>query len=409
MEVLHSHCAGLDVHKRNVVACVRIAHGAKVDYQTRTFATTTEQLLALGDWLDEHHVTHVAMEATGVYWKPVWYTLDNGERTLTLGNAAHIRNVPGRKTDVNDAQWIADLHAHGLIRDSFVPAQETRDLRDLTRTRKQLVREKTSHTQRLQKVLEDAAIKLSSVLTDVLGKSGRTILTAMIAGQNDPDVLVADLAPQLVKKREELRAALRGRMRDHHRFLLRLHLEQIDTLDRAIAQLEAEVGERLAPFRDAIERLMEIPGVSETVAEVIAAEVGLEMDRFPSAAHLRSWAGLCPRNDESAGKKRSTRTRKANPWLKTTLVQAATAASRTKKSYLGAQYRRIKAHRGHAKAVVAVAASILTIAYHLLRDGSRYKDLGVDYFVQRDPERQARRAIRKLQELGYEVEVKKAA
>lgn len=410
MEVIHPRCAGLDVHQKTVVACVRLAEGAKVDHHVRTFATTADALHELGEWLREHKVTHVVMEATGVYWKPVWTALDDGELALTLGNAAHIKNVPGRKTDVNDAQWLADLHAHGLVRDSFVPDVHTQALRDLTRTRKQLVREKTSHTQRLHKVLEGAGIKLGGgLVTDLLGQSGRSIVQGLIDGKTDPDALLAKLNPQMEKKRGELRAALKGRVLPHHRLLLRQHLTLIDELDKAVASIDQEVGERLEPFREQVERLTEIPGVSETAAQVLAAEIGLDMARFPTAGHLRSWAGLCPRNDESAGKRRSTRTRKANPWLKTMLVQCATSAARTKKSYLGAQYRRLKAHRGHAKAVVAVAASILTIAYQMLKTGAHYKDLGVDYFTQRDPEREARHAIRKLQALGYEVEAKKAA
>lgn len=410
MEVIHPRCAGLDVHQKTVVACVRIAEGAAVAHHVRTFATGNDALHELGEWLHEHKVTHVVMEATGVYWRPVWTALDDGELALTLGNAAHIKNVPGRKTDVNDAHWLADLHAHGLVRDSFVPDVHTRALRDLTRTRKQLVRERTSHTQRLHKVLEGAGVKLGGgLVTDLLGKSGRSILRGLIAGKTEPDELLAELSPQMNKKRGELRAALKARVLPHHRLLLGQHLSLIDGLDGAIAAIDREVGERLEPFREQVERLMEIPGLSETAAQVLAAEIGLDMARFPTAAHLRSWAGLCPRNDESAGKRRSTRTRKANPWLKSMLVQCAKAASRTKASYLGAQYRRLKARRGHGQATVAVASSILTIAYHMLRSGEPYQDLGVDYFAKRDPEREARRAIRKLQTLGYEVEAKKAA
>lgn len=410
MEVIHPRCAGLDVHQKTVVACVRLADGAKVERHLRTVATTVDALHELGEWLHEHKVTHVVMEATGVYWRPVWTALDDGELTLTLGNAAHIRNVPGRKTDVNDAQWLADLHAHGLVRDSFVPDAQTRALRDLTRTRKQYVRERTSHIQRVHKVLESACIKLGGgLVSDLLGKSGRSILQGLIDGKTDPDALLAELNPQMNKKRDALRAALKGRVLPHHRLLLRQHLALIDALDAAIEGIDQEVGERLAPFREHVVRLTEIPGVSETAAQVLAAEIGLDMARFPTAAHLRSWAGLCPRNDESAGKHRSTRTKPANPWLKTMLVQCATSASRTKASYLGAQYRRLKARRGHGKAVVAVAATILSIAYQMLRSGEHYKDLGVDYLTQRDPAREARRAVRKLQAMGYEVEMKKAA
>jgi transposase len=410
MEVTHPRCAGLDVHQKTVVACVRIAKDSKIDRHVRTFSTTADALHELSDWLIEHEVTHVVMEATGVYWRPVWTALEDERLTLTLGNAAHIKNVPGRKTDVRDAEWLADLHAHGLVRDSFVPDAHTRALRDLTRTRKQLVRERTSHTQRIQKVLEGAGIKLGGgLVTDLLGKSGRSIVEGLIEGKTDPDLLLSGLDPQMEKKRGALRLALAGRVLPHHRILLRQHLSLVDELNKAIVAIDVEVGERLEPFREQVERLTEIPGVSRTAAQVLAAEIGLDMERFPSAAHLRSWAGLCPRNDESAGKQRSTQTRKANPWLKSMVVQCATAASRTKKSYLGAQYRRLKARRGHQKAVVAVAASILTIAYHMLTTGKPYKDLGVDYFARRDPEGEARRAIRRLQALGYEVEAKKAA
>ncbi len=409
MEVLHPRCAGLDVHQKTVVACVRLAEGGAVQYEHRTFPTVSHGLLALAQWLDERRVTHVAMEATGVYWKPVWYALDDGERALTLGNAAHVRGVPGRKTDLNDAHWLADLHAHGLIRDSFVPDTATRQLRDLTRTRKQFVREKTAQVQRVHKVLEDACLKLGQVVTDIMGPSGRAILAAIVAGQQDPTALAALAGPQLEPKREALREALRGRVTPHHRFLLQLHLGQVDALNQAIASIDKEVGERLEPFREQVRRLTQIPGVSRIVAEVLAAEIGLDMARFPTAGHLRSWAGLCPRNDESAGKKRSTRIGAGDGWLKTALVQSATAAGRTKRSYLGAQYRRLKARRGHAKAVVAVAASILTIAYQMLKTGKDYRDLGVDYFLHSQPEREANRAVRRLRALGYEVELKKAA
>lgn len=409
MEVLHPRCAGLDVHQKTVVACVRLAEGRAIHYEHRTFATVAQGLLALAQWLDEHKVTHVAMEATGVYWKPVWYALDDGERALTLGNAAHVRGVPGRKTDINDAHWLADLHAHGLIRDSFVPDTPTRQLRDLTRTRKQFVREKTAQIQRVHKVLEDACLKLGQVVSDIMGPSGRAILAALVAGEQDPAALAAIAGPQFAPKREALREALRGRITAHHRFLLGLHLGQVDALDGAIDAIDKEVGERLEPFRDQVRRLTQIPGVSRTVAHVLASEIGLDMSRFPTAGHLRSWAGLCPRNDESAGKKRSTRIGAGDVWLKTALVQSATAATHTKKSYLGAQYRRLKARRGHSKAVIAVAASILTIAYQMLKTGKDYQDLGVDYFLHSQPEREANRAVRRLRALGYEVEIKKAA
>jgi transposase len=322
MEVLYPCCAGLDVHKDTVVASARLATGREVAVQT--FPTTTAGLLALSAWLAERGCTHVALEARGIYWKPVWHILD-GEITLVLANAAHVKNVPGRKTDVADATWLADLLAHGLIRASFVPDAPTQALRALLRTRKQLVRERASHVQRLQKTLEDANLKLSSVLTDIMGASGRAILEALIAGETDPATLAA-LAHHSVKAApEKLKAALRGRITPQHRFLLRLHLRQADALEAACAEIDTEVDAQLAPFRAAVRLRSSIPGVSALSAEVIVAEIGIDMRRFPTAGHLLPWAGLCPRNDESAGKRRSTRLRKGAPWLKTTLVQCAWA------------------------------------------------------------------------------------
>src|ERR1700729_3895837 len=368
MEVLYPHCAGLDVHKDTVVACVRHMATGSVEREVRTFKTTTKDLLALSDWLAEHGCTHVAMEATGVYWKPVWHILDDGEFALVLANAAHVKNVPGRKTDVNDAIWLAELLAHGLIRASFVPDAQTQEMRNLLRTRKQLVREQTSHVLRVQKTLEDANIKLDSVLTDLMGKSGRAMIEALIAGETNPAKL-ASLASRRVKASpEDLREALRGRVTKHHRFLLRLHLNQIDALDAAMATLDAQVEADLGPFRTAVEQIISIPGVKNLGAHVIVSEIGIDMSRFPSAAHLISWTGICPRNDESAGKRRSNRLRKGAPWLKTTLVQCAWAAVRKKDSYLQAQFYRIKARRGPKKAIMAVAASILTAIYHMLKD-----------------------------------------
>jgi transposase len=405
MEVLYPRCAGLDVHKESVVACVRIADGGRVDRETRRFATTTAGLIELAAWLAEHGVTHVAMEATGVYWKPVWHILEDGPFELLLANAAHVKNVPGRKTDVSDAAWLADLLAHGLIRPSFVPDAATQELRALLRTRKQLVREQASHVQRLQKTLEDANIKLDAVLSDVVGVSGRAMLAALIAGESDPAALAALAHPRLKATPAALKEALRGRVTRHHRFLLRLHLQQIDALDAAIAAIDQEVEGQLAPFRAAVQRLDTIPGVNALAAEIIVAEIGTEMSRFPSAGHLLSWAGLCPRNDESAGKRRSTRLRKGAPWLKTLLIQCAWAARRKKGSYLQAQFHRVRARRGAKKAICAVAASMLTAAYHMLKDGTDYDDLGPNHFDQRSKEAQTRRLVRRLADLGYAVEI----
>lgn len=404
MEVLYPRCAGLDVHKDMVVACVRCV--SEPEYrEVRTFATTTSELFALADWLESHGCTHVAMEATGVYWKPVWHVLDS-RFELVLANAQHIRNVPGRKTDVNDATWIADLLAHGLIRGSFVPPARIQELRDLTRTRKQLVREISQHTLRIHKILEDANIKVASVLSSVLGTSGRAMLDAIVAGNDDPEHL-ADLAVGTARrKRVELIEALRGRTTDHHRAMLRLHLGLIAALESALRELDGAAGKLLAPIQERAALLTTMPGVSDIVAQVIVAEIGVDMSRFPTAGHLVSWAGLCPRNDESAGKRRSTRVRKSGTWLKTTLVTAAWAGARKKDSYLRGQFLRIKSRRGAKKAILAVAASMLTAAYYMLRDGVEYRDLGPLHFDRRDKAKTIRRLVRRLSDLGCDVEVK---
>ena len=407
MEVVHPQCAGLDVHQHTVVACARVAAGSSVTRDVRTFGTTTQELLALSDWLTAHGCTHVAMESTGVYWKPVWHVLEESVE-LILANAMHIRHIPGRKSDVNDATWIADLLAHGLIRGSFVPPAPIQELRDLTRTRKQLVREITQHTLRIQKTLETANLKLTGVLTDILGVSGRAILQALVAGETNPDRLAELARGRLKASRADLAAALHGRVTAHHRFLLQLHLAQIDALEGAVRAVEARLGDALAPFRAAVDRLITMPGVSETVARVIVAEIGVDMTRFPTAGHLISWAGLCPRLDESAGKRRSTRTRPSNPWLKTTLVQGAWAAARKKDGYLRAQFLRLKIRRGPKKAILAVAASMLTAAYYMLRDGVDYRDLGADHFDRRDKAKLAKRLVARLHDLGFNVELRAA-
>lgn len=404
MEVMHARCAGLDVHKDTVVACARIAEGHSIEHRLRTFSTKTKWLLGLLDWLGEQGCTHVAMEATGVYWKPVWHILE-GNVELVLANAAHIKNVPGRKTDASDAEWISDLLAHGLIRSSFVPPTPVQEMRDLTRTRKQLARELAQHVQRIQKTLEGANIKLTGTISNVMGMGGRAILEAIVEGESDPDKL-ADLAPRVKANRDELVEALRGRVTKHHRFLLKLHLGQIDGLQAGIDSIEEQLGDVLQPFRDAVKRLKTIPGVSDTVADVIVSEIGIDMTRFPTAAHLISWAGMCPRSDESAGKRRSTRLRHGANWLKTTLVQAGWAATRTKGTYLQAQFHRIRSRRGAKKAVMAVAASILIAAYHILRDGTEYKDLGGDFFDRRNEAKTASRLLHRLHKLGYDVTIK---
>jgi transposase len=405
MEVLYPHCAGLDVHKDTVVACVRHMADGTVKREVRTLKTTTRELLALSEWLAAEGCTHIAMEATGVYWKPVWHILSDGDFALVLANAAHVKNVPGRKTDVNDATWLADLLAHGLIRGSFVPDQQTQEMRGLLRTRKQLMREASRHIQRLQKTLEDANIKLDSVISDIMGLSGRRMIEALIGGESDPEQL-AQLAHRRIKATpEELCEALRGRVTPHHRFLLRLHLQQIDAIDNAIGDIDQEVDDLVEPFRTTVHLLTTIPGIDELSARVILAEIGRDMSRFPTAGHLISWAGLCPRNDESAGKRRSTRMRKGAAWLKTTLVQCAAAAARKKASYLQAQFHRLRARRGVKKALGGVAASILTAAYEMLKTGTLYEDLGSHYFDKRGQPKQIHRLVSRLQNLGFAVQI----
>jgi transposase len=407
MEVLYAKCAGLDVHKEVIVACARIGKSHRVQRWVESFATTTQGILALGEWLRDHGCTHVGMEATGVYWKPVWHLLE-GQFALTLANAAAVRNVPGRKSDVNDATWLADLLAHGLIRGSFVPPAPIQQLRDLTRTRKQLVREIGQHTQRLQKTLEDAHVKITGVISDLLGVSGRAVLRGIIAGETDPERLLA-LTSRLQAPRQRLLDGLQGAVTDHHRFLLRLHLDHIEGLEKLVREVEAQMEQLLDPFDEQFQRLLSIPGVSRIVAQTLLAEIGPDMSRFPSPAHLRSWAGLCPRMDQSAGKSRSNRLRHGNHWLKTVLVQAAWAASRSKDTYLRSQFFRLRSRRGPKKAAVAVAASILTAAYFILRDGLDYKDLGPHYLDRLDKDKAAQRLTRRLRDLGYQVDLRPAA
>ena len=414
MEVMHERCAGLDVHKKVIVACVRLAIGRKVERECRTFDTTTTGLLALRSWLSASGCTHVAMEATGVYWKPIWNILNDGPFELVVANAAHIKNVPGRKTDMNDAMWIADLVACGLIKASFVPDQPTQELRSLLRTRKQMTREQTSHVQRLQKTLEEANIKLDSVISDIVGVSGRCMIEALIAGETNP-VRLADLADRRIRApRQALREALHGRVTNHHRFLLQLHLGQYDALAAAIAEIDHQVGvliERLderveggqATFRALIRLLCSTPGVSTLAAVVILSEIGRDMSRFPTAGHLLAWAGLCPSQNESAGKRRSSRLRKGAPWLKTLLIQCAWAASRKQDSYYKAQLNRLKSRRGPKTAICAVAASMLTAIYHMLKDGTEHRDLGANHFDRRAVDTKTKRLVNQLTKLGFQV------
>ena len=403
MKLLHSCCAGLDVHKAEVVACLRRARGRTAHHELRRFSTDTPGLLELGDWLASADCTHVAMEATGVYWKPVWHLLE-GRFQLILANAGHIRNVPGRKTDINDATWIADLLAHGLVESSFVPPTPIQELRELTRTRKQITREIVRHTQRLQAILETANLKLDSVISQILGLSGRRILNAIIGGETNPEVL-ADLGHHRLEcSREELVRALHGRVTKHHRFLLRQHLRLIEELERSQQEFDEQIDECLRPFADEIERLTGVPGLGPTTIPAIVAEVGLDMQRFPTSAHLISWATLCPRLDESAGKTRSKRTRKGGTWIKPVLLQAARAAIRTP-GYYQAQFHRLKARRGAKRATVAVAASLLTAIYYVLRDRVPFHDLGADHFSKRERSVIASRLVRRIAQLGYSVHV----
>ena len=420
MEVLHRRVAGLDVHKETVVACVRLMVRRKPTRECRTFATTTEGLLALLAWLTANRCTQVAMEATGVYWTPVWKILSAGDFTLIVANAAHIKQVPGRKTDMNDAMWIADLLACGLIKASFVPEEDIQELRALMRTRKQLVREQTRHVQRLQKTLEEANIKLDSVISDIMGVSGRRMIEAMIAGERDPHRLAALAERNIKASPKALYDALYGRLREHHRFLLKLHLQQWDALDAAIRQIDRQVagqiarmdeeaGDEASSFRELILRLSAIPGVSRLSATAILAEIGRDMSRFPTAGHLVAWAGLCPGQNESAGKRKSARLRHGAPWLKTMLVQCAWAAKRAKDSYYMAQFHRLRSRRGPQKAICAVAASILTAIYHMLKSGAPHRDLGADYFDRCLPEAKAKRLVTQLTKLGFDVKLQPLA
>ena len=408
MEVLHACCCGLDVHKDTVVACVRRTAGGAVDEEVRTFATTTAGVLQLGDWLVERGVTVAAMESTGVYWKPVWNLLE-GRLEVMLVNARDIKQAPGRKTDVKDSQWIGQLLACGLLKASFVPPLPQRELRDLTRTRASLLQDKSRVANRLQKILEDANVKLGSVASDVLGVSGRKMLRALIAGEADA-AAVADLARgRLRKKIPELTAALEGKVSAHHRFMLKLHLGQVEQMERQVAELDERIDQVMGPLaRVGVELLDEVPGIDRRAAENILAEIGWDMSRFATEGHLAAWAGLCPGNNRSAGKRRSGRMTEGNRWLKATLNQCAWAASRKKDSYFAAQHRRIASRRGLKRATMAVAHSLLGICWQLLKHGQCYQDLGRDYFDNIDEERTRRQLVKRLEKLGYRVTVEKA-
>lgn len=402
MEVIYGRCSGLDVHKDTVVACVLIREGGKVQKEVRTFRTMTADLLVLHDWLMAYGVTHVAMESTGIYWKPVFNLLEGTFKVL-LVNAAHIKAVPGRKTDVRDCEWIADLLSHGLLKGSFIPPEPLRDLRDLTRYRKSLTDERVREVNRLQKLLETANIKLSSVATDVLGVSGRSMLEALLSGNTDPEVL-ADLARgKLRKKLPLLQQALEGCFRSHHRFMLGQILSHLDYLDEAIEALSQEVENRIYPFGEQVQLLKTIPGVDQKVAQAIVAEIGVDMAQFPSHRHLASWAGLCPGNNESAGKRKNGKTRKGDRWLKRTLIEASWAVSRAKETYLNSLYHRVARRRGKKKAAVAVSHTILVMAYHMLMNHAPYQELGADYFDRLNFNLVKHHFIHRLEGLGFKV------
>ena len=403
MDVTYERCCGLDIHKRTIAACLIVPdREGKPRKEIRTFGTMTDDLLQLADWLASEQVTHVAMEATGVYWQPIWNLLE-GQFALVLANARHIKAVPGRKTDVRDSEWIAELLRHGLLKASFVPERSQRELRELTRYRTSLIQERSAEVNRLQKTLEGANLKLAAVATDIRGKSGQEILAALVAGRTEPAALAELAKGKLRAKLPELERALSGRFGAHQRFLVAQQLAHLDFLDESIERVNAEIAERLRPFEPAIERLDTIPGVGRRIAEIVLAEVGPDLSRFPTAAHLASWAGMCPGNHESAGKRKSGRTRKGNGWLRGALTEAGQAAGRTKHTYVGAQYRRLAARRGRKKATIAVGHTILIIAYHLLTQNTTYHDLGVDYLEKRNRQAVERRLVRRLEALGNKV------
>ena len=428
MRIMYERCCGLDIHKSSIAACALITEKGKPQEETRRFGTMTGDLRELAEWLQQKGIRHVAMESTGVYWKPVWNILEPAGFELLLANAQEVKVVPGRKTDQKDSQWIADLHKHGLLRKSFVPPRGIRDLRDWTRTRAILTQEHTAVCNRIQKVLEDANIKLGSVASDVFGVSGRAMLRALMKEEKDPEVLAELSKGALRKKIPQLRRALEGQITAHHRSLLTGHWNRMEFLERQIADFETQIAQRmkptpeemaltipnaaegasvpLSPREEAIQLWMEIPGIGRTSACSLVAELGVHMDQFPSAAHLASWAGLCPGNNESAGKRLSGKTRKGNVWLRRTMCEVAWAASHTKDSYFAAQFRRIASRRGKKRALVALAHSILVTAYHMLKHKRHYNELGADFFdvINRDKARD--RLVQRLTKLGFEVQLK---
>ena len=403
MDVVYPRCAGLDIHKKTVVACVIVPGSKGKPHKTiKTFGTMTDDLVELGDWLTEQQATHVAMESTGVFWQPIWNLLED-RFVLLLINAHHIKQVPGRKTDVADSEWIADLLRHGLLRASFVPDRNQRELRELTRYRTSLMQERAAEVNRLQKTLEGANIKLAAVATDVLGKSGREMLEALVVGTNQAGDLAQLAKGRMRAKIPELQRALAGSFRPHHQFMVARHLAYIDAIDEIVAQVSSKIAERLRPAEAYIELLDAITGIGRPTAEVWLAEVGSDLERFPTHRHLASWAGMCPGNNESAGKRKTGKTRKGNAALRTALVVAAQAGSHKRDSYLSAQYRRLAARRGPKKAIVALAHSLLVIAYHVLKRRVNFTDLGPAYFDERNRVSTQRQLVRRLERMGYKV------
>jgi transposase len=409
MRVVFERCCGLDVHKDTIVACLMIGPAAgPVSTEVRTFGAVTSELLRLRDWLEQEGATHVAMESTGVYWKPVFNILEGGPEVWLI-NAQHLTRLPGRKTDVKDSEWLADLLRHGLVKPSFVPPMDTRDLRDLTRYRTRLIGDRTSEVNRVQKVLEGANVKLGSVASDVLGVSGRAMLDAIVAGERDAEKLASLARGRLKGKKDELILALEGMVRSHHRFMLRQHLAHIDHLNGLIDELSREIEERLRPFLEVVKWFDEVPGIGQRLAENLLAEIGTNMNQFPSSAHLASWAGICPGNNESAGKRFSGKTRKGSPWLRSALVEGAWAAATKQGTYFRARYLRIKARRGPKKAIVAVAHSLLVVLYEMLRNRVAYRELGAAHFDRLTHDTTRRRLIKRLEALGYQVTLEKKA